>query len=579
MWLLKKKKPGIKNKNLERYDSVRRLMWLKCAHCGKLVYYKDYKDNLRVCPECNHLFGMTPKQRFDLLFDSVDYEKINLPHVSDDPLGFVDLKPYTTRLAEARKETGYDDAIAVASGAVGGVKTTMAVMNIEFNGGSMGRAVGEGIIAGVDHAIKNREPFVIVTSSGGARMQENVLALMQMARTTSAIDKLKDAKLPYIVILTDPTFGGVTASFAMLGDVHIAESGARIGFAGRRVIEQNIREKLPNDFQTSEYLYEHGMIDIVTTRAHLKDTLSDVLAVLMRKEHVPEIKAVVTPKTEVVQQKTSTKSKSKEEKTEAYTKVLLARNENRPHFLDYINGMVDRFTPLAGDRLYAEDPALIGGLGYIQGIPVMIMGQEKGRTIETRQKHRFGMPNPEGYRKAARLMRLAEKCNLPVITLVDTTGAFAGLEAEERGQSEAVASSIHQGLSIKTPYISMIVGEGGSGGAIAVATGNTVMMLENAIYSVIAPESCASILWRDNQYKMQAAAAMKLTASELKEQGVIDKIVMEPAGGAHLDWATTMDQMKDAIVSELKVLGKMSGEELLKQRRDKFLQMTRDNQE
>ncbi|MBP5708094.1 MAG: acetyl-CoA carboxylase carboxyl transferase subunit beta, partial [Alphaproteobacteria bacterium] len=249
------KKSGIKNDNRDKYERVRRLMWIKCESCGRLVFYKDYKDNLYICPRCNHAFMMNPKQRFDLLFDNNEWKKLELPTVSDDPLEFVDRMPYTDRLAEARVDTGANDAVVSADGVIGGVPSTVCVLNGFFMMGSMGRAAGDGIIASMEHAIELHQPFIMVTSSGGARMQENILSLMQMARTTVAVNKLHENKIPYIVLLTDPTFGGVTASFAMLGDIHIAESGARIGFAGRRVIEQNIREKLPSNFQTAEYLY------------------------------------------------------------------------------------------------------------------------------------------------------------------------------------------------------------------------------------------------------------------------------------------------------------------------------------
>ena len=205
----------------------------------------------------------------------------------------------------------------------------------------------------------------------------------------------------------------------------------------------------------------------------------------------------------------------------------------------------------------------------------MILGQEKGRTIETRQLHRFGMPNPEGYRKAQRLMRLAERFKLPVVSLFDTAGAFAGGAAEERGQSQAVASSIQTGLSIKTPYIAVNVGEGGSGGAIAIGTGDRVLMLENAIYSVIAPESCASILWKDNKFKATAAAAMKLTAADMMEMGVIDKIIAEPDGGAHTDWQKTMENLATAVGEQIKLLQKTPVEKLPELRAEKFLKMTR----
>lgn len=561
---------GITNHNRDKYDRVRRLMWIKCEACGRLVFYKDYKTNHYVCPRCGRAFMMTPKQRFNLLFDNLDWQKFDLPNVSDDPLKFVDRIPYKERLKEAREESGTTDAISTADGLVAGINTTICVMNGDFMMGSMGRAAGDAIIASIEHAIELKNPFVMVTCSGGARMQENILSLMQMARTTVAVNKLHENKLPYVVILTDPTFGGVTASFAMLGDVHIAEKGARIGFAGRRVIEQNIHEKLPSNFQTADYLYEHGMVDVVVNRSELKDKLGDILTVLTKQPAQPKVIDIKMPKFD-------TPKKSRDlGKTPEYDRVLLARNENRPHFLDYISGIVDKWTYLAGDRCFGEDAAMCCGIGYWYGIPAVIIGQEKGRTIETRQKHRFGMPNPEGYRKAQRLMKLAEKFNLPIISLFDTAGAFAGGAAEERGQSQAVAATIATGLSVKTPYVAVNVGEGGSGGAIAIGTGDRVFMLENSIYSVIAPESCASILWKDNKFKAAAATALKLTARDMASMNVIDKIIDEPAGGAHKDWQTTMELVAKSVADALNELREMPVEDLISERTKKFLAMTRD---
>lgn len=564
------KKSGIKNRNRERYERVRRLLWIKCESCGKLVYYKDYKENKYICPSCGRAFIMTPKQRFDLLFDDNSWTRLTPPTVSDDPLGFSDRISYVDRLADARSETGCYDAITSADGTIGGIPTTVCVLNGLFMMGSMGRAAGDAIVAAIEHAIETRQPFIMVTSSGGARMQENILSLMQMARTTAAVNKLHSNGIPYIVLLTDPTFGGVTASFAMLGDIHIAEKGARIGFAGRRVIEQNIREKLPSNFQTADYLYEHGMVDMVVARGDLHDTIAKILSVLTKQERTPKQINVSTPAHDI-----SKKIRGMGE-TEAYDKVLLARHENRPHFLDYIDGIVDDWTYLAGDRVFAEDAAMGSGIGFWRGIPAVIIGQEQGRDIASRQKHRFGMVNPDGYRKAQRMMRLAEKFNLPLISLFDTAGAFAGREGEERGQSQAVASSIALGLSIKTPYVAVNVGQGGSGGAIAIGTGDRVLMLENAIYSVIAPESCASILWKDNKFKATAASEMKLTARDMANLNIVDEVIHEPAGGAHTDWQTTMELLAKSVAQHLTELQQIPVEDLPAMRADKFLAMTRD---
>ncbi|MFQ6739491.1 MAG: acetyl-CoA carboxylase, carboxyltransferase subunit beta [Alphaproteobacteria bacterium] len=564
------KNSGIKNHNRDKYDHVRRLMWIKCESCGRLVYYKDYKDNHYICPRCGHAFIMNPKQRFNLLFDNIDWEKLTLPTAIDDPLTFTDRVAYSERLTDARNETGNNDAVVSADGVLGGIKTTVCVLNGFFMMGTMGRVVGDGIVASMEHAIDTNQPFVMVTSSGGARMQENILSLMQMARTTAAVNKLHERHIPYIVVLSDPTFGGVTASFAMLGDVHIAESGARIGFAGRRVIEQNMREKLPSNFQTADYLYEHGMVDIVCKRDELHDKIADILSVLTHQAMDAKPIKVSTPKSE------RAKRIRGAGESDAYDKVLLARNENRPHFLDYIDGIVDRWTYLAGDRCFAEDTAMGSGIGFWHGIPSVIIGQEQGRTIETRQQHRFGMANPDGYRKAVRMMHLAEKFNLPLISLFDTAGAFAGRDGEERGQSQAVASAISMGLKMRAPYVAVNVGQGGSGGAIAIGTGDRVYMLENAIYSVIAPESCASILWKDNKFKSDAATALKLTAQDMLSFGVIDGIIHEPTGGAHRDWQTTMELVADTVSTAIRELQEIPSDELPARRAEKFLSMTRD---
>lgn len=562
------KKKNINPSNKERYEKIRRLMWLKCESCGKLIYYKDYKDNYYICPKCNKTFIMTPKQRFDLLFDNNEWEKLVLPQAEDDPLNFVDRISYKERLKEARKDTGYNDSVVSATGILGGIKTTICILNGAFLMGSMGRVAGNSIISSIEYAIDNKQPFIMVTCSGGARMQENVLALMQMARTVVAINKLNNAKLPYIVLLTDPTFGGVSASLGMLGDIHIAEREARIGFAGRRVIEQNIREKLPRDFQTAEYALKNGAIDIVAERKDLKETISKILHVLLKIKKEPV----------VVKTKNINKEEIKAIKSDnpMYNKVLLARNELRPHFKDYIDGIVEDFTYLAGDRLQEEDPAMQTGIGYFKGIPSVIVGQEKGRDIISRQLYRFGMANPGGYRKVQRIMKLAEKFNLPFISLFDTAGAFAGKEGEDRGQSEAIAKTIQMGLLMKTPYVAVNVGEGGSGGAIAIATADKVLMLENAIYSVIAPESCASILWKDNKFKEIAAENMKLTAQDMKDLHIIDEIIPEPSGGAHKDWQTTMELLAEYVCKNIKELEKIDVNELVQKRAEKFLSMTRD---
>lgn len=266
-------------------------LWLKCPNCGKLLFTKELKKTWYVCPECDHHLRLYLNKRLKMLFDNGVYSEVTLPKPTEDPLKFKDSKRYTDRLRAYRKATGNEDAIKVAKGTVGGVKCVIAALDFAFMGGSMGMAVGEGIVKAAEIAVKSKIPLITVSNSGGARMQEGILSLMQMARTTSAVNNVKENGLPFISIMTDPTTGGVSASFAMLGDIHIAEKGCLIGFAGPRVIEQTIREKLPEGFQRAEYLREHGMVDIVVHRSEMKNTLAQVLQILTcRKTGISESK-------------------------------------------------------------------------------------------------------------------------------------------------------------------------------------------------------------------------------------------------------------------------------------------------
>lgn len=256
-------------------------------------------------------------------------------------------------------------------------------------------------------------------------------------------------------------------------------------------------------------------------------------------------------------------------------KVQVARHENRPRCNDYIKALIKDFTPLAGDRLFSQDDAMVSGIGRFEGQSCVILGQEKGWDTESRIKHNFGMARPEGYRKAQRLIEMANQFDLPVLTFVDTSGAYPGVGAEERGQSEAIAKSIESCLRATVPLVSTIIGEGGSGGAIAIATADRVLMLQHAIYSVISPEGCASILWRDGSYAEDAAKALKITAKDLKELGIIDEVIKEPLGGAHRDHQTAFDNVKTSISKHLKDLKSKDSDALIKERREKYLKITR----
>ena len=274
-WLTNFVKPKLSS--LVKRRSVPEKLWNNCVSCGNMIHHKDLRENLFVCVNCNYHFRMSAEDRIKLFFEKGNYTEINPDNISDDPLKFTDKKKYKDRLKEYRKKTNRDDAFILIRGKIKNKEIITGIMNFEFMGGSMGRAVGGAIVKGAKIAIEEKLPYVIVTSSGGARMQEGIVSLMQMPRTIAAVDLLNENKIPYIVILTEPTTGGVTASFAMLGDITIAEQGATIGFAGKRVIQDTIREELPIDFQKAEYLKDHGMVDIVSHRKDLKETLFKVI--------------------------------------------------------------------------------------------------------------------------------------------------------------------------------------------------------------------------------------------------------------------------------------------------------------
>ena len=274
-WLTNFVKPRLSS--LVKRKEVPEKLWNNCLSCGNMIHHKDLNANLRVCMNCDYHFRMSAEDRIKLFFESNEYNEIDLDNISDDPLNFKDKKKYKDRLKEYRKKTKRQDAYILIHGRIKEKEIVMGIMNFEFMGGSMGRAVGGSIVKGAKIAIEKKLPYIVITSSGGARMQEGIISLMQMPRTIAAVDLLNENNIPYIVILTEPTTGGVTASFAMLGDITIAEKGATIGFAGKRVIQDTIREELPIDFQKAEYLKDHGMVDIVSHRKDLKETLYKIL--------------------------------------------------------------------------------------------------------------------------------------------------------------------------------------------------------------------------------------------------------------------------------------------------------------
>jgi acetyl-CoA carboxylase carboxyl transferase subunit beta len=574
---------------------------VRCPNCQEIVYGRRFVRELGVCPGCGLHTRLAAWQRIGQLLDGEPVQPIEAAPTVLDPLGFVDATPYPDRLGEARRRTGLAEAVVCVRGAIGGHPVVAAVMDFRFMGGSLGSAVGERIAAAAEVALTERVPFLLVTASGGARMQEGALSLMQMAKTAQALAALDESGILTIGLITEPTYGGVAASFATLPDVILAEPGARLGFAGPRVIEQTIGGKLPDGFQTAEFLYARGFLDAVTPRRTLRPLLARLCAlsrpatdppeppatgsVESRPADLPESRPAGLPKSwsavgsveppsaagagESVPSTLIVRPELLPRRS-GWAAVQLARHVDRPTTLDYAGHLLGQFVELHGDRLDGDCPAVAGGIGRLDGRTIVLVGHQKAHDTRERVRRNFGMPNPAGYRKAARLMRLAAKLGHPVLTLVDTPGAAPGVEAEENGQAWAIAANLRLMSALPVPVVTVVTGEGGSGGALALGVANRVLALSNAVYSVISPEGCASILWNSPAKAPLAAEALRLDARELLRHGIVDGVIPEPGEGAHTDPAGTAQLVGAAVTESFLELARHQPAELVAARRQRF---------
>ncbi|NYH41245.1 acetyl-CoA carboxylase carboxyl transferase subunit beta [Micromonospora jinlongensis] len=567
-------------------------LWSRCAGCASLLYRKRLRRNLDVCPECGEHARLGAPERLRQLVDPGSLRPLSDLLPEADPIDFVDVLPYPHRLTAARASTGLAEAVVCATATIGGHPVALAVMDFRFLGGSLGCAVGELITRTAERALDDRIPLVLVTASGGARMQEGALSLMQMATVSQAIAALREAGLLTVSVLTDPTYGGVAASFATNTDLVLAESGARMGFAGPRVIRQVTGRALPEGFQTADFLLRHGQVDMVVQRRSLRGRLVALLAATRagraaraghppvprqepasRRERLADDDALLArpagPAAAVAPSPTSGAGQTLAVR-DAWDTVRMARHPARPTTLDYLDSVFDGFVELHGDRLGGDCPAIVGGVARLAGRHVMVIGHQKGHTTAELVARNFGMASPAGHRKALRLMRLAARLGLPVVTLVDTPGADPGVSAEEQGQAAAIAENILTLTVLPTPVLAVITGEGGSGGALALAVADRVLMLENAVYSVISPEGCAAILWPDRSAAPQAARALRLTAPDLCRLGVVDEVVPEPSAAAHGDPAETAHRLRAALLANLLPLLDVPPAMLVRLRRQRF---------
>ena len=555
----------------------------KCNKCGAAILSEEVINGAYICPKCHGYFRVPAYKRIEMIADEGSFEEwdMDLDGIDGppDPLQF---KGYSEKIKKLREQTGLKEAVVTGRVKINGRQAVIGVCDGRFMMASMGYAVGEKITRAVERATNEKLPVILFTCSGGARMQEGIISLMQMEKTSAALKRHSDAGLLYVTVLTDPTTGGVTASFAMLGDIIIAEPQALIGFAGPRVIEQTIGEKLPEGFQRAEFLLEHGFVDQIVKRENMKPVLGRILKM---HDHVhPDCRkgkeVRKSDRTEPVQKAGMTEKKAGKKAAEqepwseksltAWERVCRSRSKERPVGKDYIDILFEDFVELHGDRYYRDDPAIIGGIAYFQGICVTVIAQAKGRTTKENLERNFAMPSPEGYRKARRLMKQAEKFHRPVINFVDTPGAFCGMEAEERGQGEAIARNLFELSGLKVPVLSVVIGEGGSGGALALAVADEVWMLENSVYSVLSPEGFASILWKDSRRSAEAAKMMKLTAADLKKLGVIERVFPEPQNFSALTMKPTAELLRAGLAEFLTKYQKLETKDLLEGRYERF---------
>lgn len=555
----------------------------KCNKCGAAIIAEDVKQGYYICPKCGGYFRVHAYRRIQMVIDEGTFEEWNQDLIGGNPVNY---KGYPEKVQALQEKTGLKEAVVTGKGKINGRDTVIAVCDGRFLMASMGWAVGEKITRAVERATEEKLPIIIFACSGGARMQEGITSLMQMAKTSAALERHSKAGLLYVSVLTEPTTGGVTASFAMLGDIILAEPGALIGFAGPRVIEQTLRQKLPKGFQRAEFLVEHGFVDDIVRRENLRETLGKILEI-----HAVSWKTENRIRTDAAELHHSSDSEAGFENLvndkcdsdrgdsnpaginpylTAWDRVQISRKIDRPSGSDYIEALFTDFMEFHGDRNYGDDKAIIGGIAKFHGKPVTVIVQEKGTNTKENIAHNFGMPMPEGYRKALRLMKQAEKFQRPVICFVDTPGAFCGIEAEERGQGEAIARNLWELAGLKTPVLSIVTGEGGSGGALALAAGDQVWMLENSIYSILSPEGFASILWKDSTKAKEAAAVMKLTASDLYEKGIIEQVIPEPENLTPESMWQVAERLNDKICTFLQKYTSLSEEELLETRYARF---------
>jgi len=530
----------------------------RCLFCEEPISDSPSYLTYRVCPFCRFHYTVTARQRIELLADKGTFKESYKYVSSVEPISFSRRSRYRKLLDRDQNRTGLTEAAVTGKCHIGDTEAMLIVLDFGFMGGTMGSVVGEKVSMAFENAARSGIPAVAVVSGGGVRIQEGVLSLMQMAKTVTAANRLRDEEVPFIVVLANPSTGQAYASFANLADVILAEPGSLIGLSPLRTLREVSKMPLPLDAHTAEAHVGHGLLDNVVDRESLQPRVASLLQILTaqklgKSNHKHLLKAEPEEWQEV----------------EPWEAVTAARNSERPQASAYFRSMLDPFIELRGDRLNSDDRSVVAGLGFMDGQPVAVIGQQRRPLVEGERYHVF----PDGLRKAQRVIDLASRFKLPLVTLIDTQGADPGLEAEEQGIGNAIAKTLSSMLTVPTPIVSVVIGEGGSEGALALGLSDRILIQQYSVYSPMSANHSLGSAHHDHTLDREAAEALMLTAHDCLELGIADEVVPEPEEGAHADPREASAALQKAILTNVVLLAKMSQGKLLKKRYQKFRRM------
>ena len=530
----------------------------RCLFCEEPISDSPSYLTYRVCPFCRFHYTVTARQRIELLADKGTFKEFYKYVSSVEPLSFSRRARYRKFLAQDQDRTGLTEAVVTGKCRIGDTETMIIVLDFGFMGGTMGSVVGEKVSMAFENAARKGLPVVAVVSGGGTRIQEGVLSLMQMAKTVTAANRLRNEEVPFIVVLANPSTGQAYASFANLADVILAEPGSLIGLSPLRTLREVSKMPLPLDAHTAEAHVGHGLLDNVVDRENLQPRVASLLEILTaHKRGSSNHKSLLKAEPRICAE------------VEPWEAVSAARNTERPQASAYFRSMLDPFIELRGDRLNSDDRSIVAGLGFMDGQPVAVIGQQRRPLVEGERYHVF----PDGLRKAQRVIDLASRFKLPLVTLIDTQGADPGLEAEEQGIGNAIAKTLSSMLTVPTPMVSVVIGEGGSEGALALGLSDRILIQQYAVYSPMSVNHTLGAAHHDHMLDREAAEALMLTAHDCVELGIADQVVGEPEGGAHVDPREASSGLQTAILTNIVQLAKMSQGKLLKKRYQKFRRM------